>query len=229
MSTGLAEQLRTHADRLVYDDADQLESATAEIRRLIEATEFPAALGDEVAAAYRALGEDPFVAVRSSGTAEDTAEASYAGLHDTYLDVRGVDGLIDAVRRCWASLWTSRATGYRHRNGVDHFEAEYFGEDVRKYFEFIGPQFVGLMEASDIQVWVKGETGFVVLKQHYQGKDQEGNDFHWVMRQTDGVVKVDGKWRIAHTHYSWPVTPPPDFKADLMCSPGPHPWDSLDG
>jgi hypothetical protein len=106
---------------------------------------------------------------------------------------------------------------------------EYFGVDVRKYFEFIGPQFVGLMEASDIQVWVKGETGFVVLKQHYQGKDGEGNEFHWVMRQTDGVVKVDGKWRIAHTHYSWPVTPPPDFKADLMCTPGPHPWEAADG
>ena len=102
---------------------------------------------------------------------------------------------------------------------------EYTGEDVKKYFNFIGPQFVGLMEAGDIQVWVKGDTGFVVLKQHYQAKDADGNDIHWIMRQTDGVIKQDGKWRIAHTHYSWPVTPPPDYKADLICSPAPHPWD----
>jgi ketosteroid isomerase-like protein len=102
---------------------------------------------------------------------------------------------------------------------------EYTGADVRRYFEFIGPQFVGLMEASDIRVWVKGDTGFVVLKQHYKGKDQDGNEFQWVMRQTDGVIKENGTWKIAHTHYSWPVVLP-DFKADLMCTPGPPPWET---
>lgn len=50
------------------------------------------------------------VAVRSSGTAEDLAEASFAGMHDTYLDIHGVEALLDAVKRCWASLWTARAT-----------------------------------------------------------------------------------------------------------------------
>jgi len=102
---------------------------------------------------------------------------------------------------------------------------EYVGPDVARYFAFIGPQFVGLMEASDIKVWAKGDTGFVVLKQHYKGKDPEGQEFQWVMRQTDGVVKVDGEWKIAHTHYSWPVELP-DFKADLMCRPRPHPWEA---
>jgi ketosteroid isomerase-like protein len=65
-----------------------------------------------------------------------------------------------------------------------------------------------------------------VLKQHYQAKDLDGNDVHWVMRQTDGVVRQDGRWKIAHTHYSWPVTPPPDYRADLTCSPRPHPWQA---
>jgi ketosteroid isomerase-like protein len=103
---------------------------------------------------------------------------------------------------------------------------EYTGDDVRKYFEFIGPQFTGLMEASDIRVWVKGETGFVVLKQHYLAEDQEGGRVQWVMRQTDGVVKENGSWKIAHTHYSWPVTPPPAFTADLTCTPAPPPWEA---
>jgi ketosteroid isomerase-like protein len=107
---------------------------------------------------------------------------------------------------------------------------EYSGEDVRKYFNFIGPQFTGLMEASDIRVWARGDTGFVVLKQHYQGGDPESdNAFHWIMRQTDGVVREDGEWKVAHTHYSWPVSPPPDFRADLLCTPGPHPWDVTAG
>jgi len=121
--SGLARRLEPLAAELAYDDAERLEEQTASIRELLQAAEFPTVLRAEIVAAYGKLGEDPYVAVRSSGTAEDTAEASYAGLHDTYLDVRGVDGLVDAVQRCWASLWTARATGYRHRNKVDHFSA----------------------------------------------------------------------------------------------------------
>ena len=60
------------------------------------------------------------VAVRSSATAEDLPTASFAGQQDTYLNVVGVDALLDAVRRCWASLWTDRAVAYRADNGIDH-------------------------------------------------------------------------------------------------------------
>ena len=80
----------------------------------------PASLRDEIAKAYAALGDGVFVAVRSSGTAEDLEGASFAGLHDTYLDIRGLDQLIDAVKRCWASLWTARATAYRQSKGYAH-------------------------------------------------------------------------------------------------------------
>lgn len=90
----------------------------AGIRALIEAAVVPEALREELAAAYGELGSPP-VAVRSSATAEDLAEASFAGQQDTYLNVRGLDALVDAVRRCWASLWTDRAMAYRERAGVD--------------------------------------------------------------------------------------------------------------
>jgi pyruvate,water dikinase len=60
--------------------------------------------------------------VRSSGTAEDLAEASFAGQHDSYLDIHGQDDVLDGVRRCWASLWTARACAYRQQKGFDRAE-----------------------------------------------------------------------------------------------------------
>ncbi|MFI6326288.1 PEP/pyruvate-binding domain-containing protein [Nonomuraea sp. NPDC050556] len=75
------------------------------------------ALAKEIMAAYAALGDDVPVAVRSSATAEDLPGMSFAGQQDTYLNVRG-DGLLDAVRRCWASLWNERAVSYRAQNGI---------------------------------------------------------------------------------------------------------------
>ncbi len=77
----------------------------------------PVAVRDDVAAAYEALGDDPPVAVRSSAIGEDSAEATYAGQQETYLWVRGVDAVCDAVRDCWASLHGERATSYRERLG----------------------------------------------------------------------------------------------------------------
>ena len=67
---------------------------------------------EEVLAAYRELGEGP-VAVRSSATAEDRPEASFAGLQDTFLDVEGEEALLEAIERCWTSLHSDRATAYR--------------------------------------------------------------------------------------------------------------------
>jgi len=105
-----------------YTDAAQLDTVVAEIRGLITATDMPPAVRGEILAAYASLG-DIFVAVRSSGTAEDLEGASFAGLHDTYLDIKGNDALIDAVKRCWASLWTARAVSYRKSQGFTLFPA----------------------------------------------------------------------------------------------------------
>ena len=100
-------------------DRAGLEAAAAAIRARIEARPLPSETATAIAAAYASLtgaepgAPPPFVAVRSSGTAEDLAGASFAGMHDTFLDVCGVEAVLDAVRRCWASLWTGRAIAYR--------------------------------------------------------------------------------------------------------------------
>ena len=81
----------------------------------------PEAIRLDLLAAYSELvtgGEVP-VAVRSSATAEDLPTASFAGQQDTYLNIQGEDALLDAVKKCWASLWTSRAISYRIRQDVD--------------------------------------------------------------------------------------------------------------
>jgi phosphohistidine swiveling domain-containing protein len=89
-------------------------------REALAGAELPAAVAEVIRAAYTALGVDVPVAVRSSATAEDLPWASFAGQQDTYLNVVGADALLDAVRRCWASLWTERAVSYRETQGIDH-------------------------------------------------------------------------------------------------------------
>ncbi|WP_084960055.1 PEP/pyruvate-binding domain-containing protein [Thermoactinospora rubra] len=93
-----------------------------EMARLITEHEIPADLAGDVLAAYAKLGGEPAVAVRSSATAEDLPGMSFAGQQETFLNVRGGERLLEAVRRCWASLWTERAIAYRERNGVPHEE-----------------------------------------------------------------------------------------------------------
>ena len=100
------------------DDPAGYDEAAAQIKALFE-DEVSDTLRTEIAEAYAALGEDVPVAVRSSATAEDLSEASFAGQQDTFLNVRGLDDLLVAVGDCWASLWTARAMAYRARQGID--------------------------------------------------------------------------------------------------------------
>src|SRR2546426_6839115 len=81
----------------------------------------PARVAEAIVGAYRVLGSgEPIpVAVRSSATAEDLPFASFAGQQDTYLNLVGVDAVLDGVRRCWASLWTERAVAYRASNAIE--------------------------------------------------------------------------------------------------------------
>ncbi len=101
-------------------DPSAVAAAAEEARRRVMALDAPAELRTAISDHYNALGDDVPVAVRSSATAEDLAHASFAGQQDTYLNVVGAEALIDAVRRCWASLWTDRAVSYRNANGIDH-------------------------------------------------------------------------------------------------------------
>ncbi|HZL74999.1 MAG TPA: PEP/pyruvate-binding domain-containing protein [Propionibacteriaceae bacterium] len=100
------------------DDPAGYDEASAQIRALFSA-EMSDSARIEIAEAYADLGADVPVAVRSSATAEDLPEASFAGQQDTYLNVRGLEDLLVAVRDCWASLWTGRAMAYRARQGLD--------------------------------------------------------------------------------------------------------------
>ncbi|MFT4560270.1 MAG: phosphohistidine swiveling domain-containing protein [Gammaproteobacteria bacterium] len=123
--SGLVTLIDSTAGALDYENAIKLERDTADLRAHFLNAEMPVAIQSIVLAAYAELGgTGTYVAVRSSGTAEDTAEASFAGLHDTYLDTRGEDELILAIIRCWASLWSARATAYRHTMGFEHRHAE---------------------------------------------------------------------------------------------------------
>ncbi|HEX6342748.1 PEP/pyruvate-binding domain-containing protein [Umezawaea sp.] len=117
----------TEAYRQVAEDADLaalLEGdhgdLAATARDLLLAAPMPDGVRDALLAGYAGLGQDVPVAVRSSATAEDLPFASFAGQQDTYLNVVGQDAVVDAVRRCWASLWTDRAVAYRESNGIDH-------------------------------------------------------------------------------------------------------------
>ncbi len=114
---GLDDRIRAAAAEVAA--APPGEPSTAGIGDLFATAELPAGLAAEITAAYRELGDPVPVAVRSSATAEDLAEASFAGQQDTYLNVVGPEALLAAVRDCWASLWTDRAIRYRAEHGVD--------------------------------------------------------------------------------------------------------------
>jgi|GEM_PF-6734849 ketosteroid isomerase-like protein len=84
---------------------------------------------------------------------------------------------------------------------------EYFGDDVRKWFNFIGPKFVGDLWLKNMQVYAKGTTGFIYMNQIYKIPGPNGESIFWVMRQTDVVEKIKGKWKILHTHLSFAADP----------------------
>jgi phosphohistidine swiveling domain-containing protein len=96
-----------------------LEAASSTIRECFTHSAIPLDLETAIRAAYHALQPAARVAVRSSATAEDLPEASFAGQQETFLNIHGVEAVLEAVRKCWASLWTGRAIAYRTKNKVD--------------------------------------------------------------------------------------------------------------
>ncbi|MEX1334181.1 MAG: phosphoenolpyruvate synthase, partial [Candidatus Limnocylindrales bacterium] len=121
---GLADRIAERLDRMHADDASLEETGSA-IRSMITRASLPDRLEQDLAEASdelrRRIGrDDPDVAVRSSATAEDLPEASFAGQQETFLNITGVDDLVKAVRRCFASLYTDRAIAYRERQGFEH-------------------------------------------------------------------------------------------------------------
>ncbi|MDW8340722.1 MAG: phosphoenolpyruvate synthase [Geminicoccaceae bacterium] len=123
---GIEPELRRALSGLDKRDVAALARAGARCRELVYAAGLPADIEAEILDAYERLegeyGPELSLAVRSSATAEDLPTASFAGQHDTYLNVRGRAMLLDAVRRCMASLFTDRAISYRIDKGFDHFK-----------------------------------------------------------------------------------------------------------
>ncbi|WP_456431193.1 phosphoenolpyruvate synthase [Nitratifractor sp.] len=117
---GLEPKLHEILDGLDYDDVTALQKAGAACRKLIHESPVPEDLQKAIIEGYRKLqreyGEGVSLAVRSSATAEDSPEASFAGQNDTYLNIKGDDALIDAYRRCLASNFTDRSLHYKHDN-----------------------------------------------------------------------------------------------------------------
>ncbi|MBI2830010.1 MAG: phosphoenolpyruvate synthase [Chloroflexi bacterium] len=117
----LAEKIRKTLTPLDPGNSKQLHKVADEVKRLILSASIPPDLADQIKLAYKEMGGN-FVAVRSSATAEDLPEASFAGQQRTFLNVQGEDKVITAVQECWASLFEPRAIFYRHQQGFDHFQ-----------------------------------------------------------------------------------------------------------
>src|SRR6266849_3017207 len=116
---GLQEQILAAVSAVTPDQPATLEEASRQIGRLFAQSAMPDDIAEAIRRAYAALGGgDLPVAVRSSATAEDLPELSFAGQQETYLNMRGEAMVLDAIKRCWASLWTARAIDYRARHGI---------------------------------------------------------------------------------------------------------------
>ena len=123
---GVVPPLKAALEGLDPGDVQDLAARGRRAREIVYAAPLPEDLKREILLAHRVLqqeyGEQLSVAVRSSATAEDLPEASFAGVHESYLNVRGDEALLDACRRCFASLFTDRAIHYRIDQGYDHFK-----------------------------------------------------------------------------------------------------------
>ena len=165
--TGLENRIRQELDDL--DDVENsalLREVCTKIRRMICQEEMPAALAEAIRKSYEELGEkvgekDPFVAVRSSATAEDLPDASFAGQQDTYLNVRGADTIIEKVKECYASTFTDRATYYRVKQGFDHMTVALSAAvQMMVFSKAAGVMFtVDLVTGNDNNILIEGSWG----------------------------------------------------------------------
>jgi rifampicin phosphotransferase len=130
---------------LQVEDRDQIGEISRRIRQTIMEVEIPSDVVKEVTHNLSQLGEEQAYAVRSSATAEDLPHASFAGQHDTYLNIIGTEAILQHIRKCWASLFTERAVIYRMQNGFDHSQV-YLSVIVQR---MVFPQASGILFTAD--------------------------------------------------------------------------------
>lgn len=164
--SGLKEKITQKIDSIKVDNTEELKRITAEARQMIKNTSMNPELKNEILIAYSKLGESrlawltsteqQYVAVRSSATAEDLPEASFAGQQETYLNVIGKEALIQAVKNCWASLFTARAVYYRKKQG---FKTEKVGIAVIVQ-KMVDSEVSGVMFTAD----PTGDTSKIIIE-----------------------------------------------------------------
>lgn len=143
-----APQISSLLDRLSNlsaDDRDKIAGLCGEIRNIIVGTAIPEDIREEIMQSLASLGEKEAYAVRSSATAEDLPQASFAGQQDTYLNIIGNAAILKHISKCWASLFTDRAVIYRIQNGFDHRKVS-LAVVVQK---MVFPQVSGIMFTAD--------------------------------------------------------------------------------
>jgi pyruvate,water dikinase len=157
---GFVAPLRARIGDVLADAALDHVGRSERIRALLLARAWPVATRDELVGALAAAGlDDAPVAVRSSGTMEDLPGAAFAGQHDTFLGVRGVDAVLEAVRRCYASLWNAHVLPYRERLGLDHLDAT-MAVVVQRMVQVGAEEAAGVAFSIDP---VRGELGQVLI------------------------------------------------------------------
>jgi pyruvate,water dikinase len=165
--TGIATKIYEIIQETVKNKNDpaQYEEASLKIRKLIESTTMPKGIENAIKSAYKELCrklnlKDAFVAVRSSATAEDLADASFAGQQETFLNVKGTDEVIEKTVKCWSSLFTPRAIFYRTEKGFSH----------EKVFISVGVQKMVNSKAAGVIFTlnpVTGDTSQIVIEGNY--------------------------------------------------------------
>jgi len=120
VETGIEKKIFASYERLDVENNEELEKAADGAKTMVLKAKMPAFIKDEIRHAYKKISaEDLIVAVRSSATAEDLPDASFAGQQETYLNIKGEAALLEAVQKCWASLYGARAIYYRAKQGFD--------------------------------------------------------------------------------------------------------------
>jgi pyruvate,water dikinase len=165
--TGIAQKIYKVIEETVTDvnDPKQYEEASKKIRSLIESTPMPSEIEKSIREAYNELNRqikktDVFVAVRSSATAEDLPDASFAGQQETFLNVKGANDVIDKTIKCWSSLFTPRAIFYRNEKGFKH-EQVFISVGVQK---MVNAKAAGVIFTLDP---VTGELGKIVIEANW--------------------------------------------------------------
>lgn len=204
----LEKRIRNILSSTNIENSDELQSASKRIKKIIIDSPIPDNIAVDIMKSYLKLGsfwglKQPFVAVRSSATAEDLPDASFAGQQETFLNVRGESNVVNKTRACWASLFTPRAIFYREKKGFDHFKTgvavpiqKMVQSDVSGVMFTVNPVTNDKKTIVIEAVWGLGETIVQgqVTPDHYEiEKDQYTISKIEVEEQKIQLIKYKGK------------------------------------